>query len=113
MDGTVLEILLEVGVPVTVSVIAVGLSIHAWLMARDNKREIRHHKEIDEALHGAMVAKMDGIDSQVAGFIKRWEEESKRDRDQRGKMWDAITEMKSDVSYIKGLTDNEHKAHNG
>ena len=101
----VISILLENPVQVVLSVVALGFSGYAALTSRDNKREIRHHKEIDEALHGQMLSQVDGVAENLREFAGKWERENERDRSQRGDMWSEITKMRSDISYLKGRAE--------
>ena len=100
-----INVLLHNPINIGVSIAALGLAGYAAMVARDNKREIRHHKQIDEALHGQMLSKVDDVKDDLEAFTKKWDHENERDRNQRGEMWSALSSMKSDVAYLKGRAE--------
>lgn len=102
-----INVLLQNPVQVVLSVVALLLSGYAAVVVRDNKREIQHHKKIDEALHGQMIQHVDGVAENLTAFSEKWERESERDRDQRGKMWESINAIMADVAFLKGRAEKD------
>ena len=100
-----INILLHNPIQVVLSVVALVLSTYAALTARDNKRDMKHHVEIDEGMHTQMLTKVDAVKEDLESFTGTWKTENERVRNHLGEVREAISDMRSDVSYLKGRAE--------